>query len=163
MLSQIFRSLVFLFKEETMSTRFNYAKVYPQVLERMLEMENFAKNSGVDPKLYSLIKIRASQINGCAFCLDMHTKESKEAGQDERKVYLLDAWREAGFYSEKEKAALELTEYVTKISERGVPDDVYERVLKEFTEKEIIALIVTINTINSWNRIAISTRMAPSP
>ncbi len=144
-----------------MSLRFNYAKVYPQVLEKMLEMENFAKSSGIDPKLYELIKIRASQINGCAYCINMHTKDSRAMGEEERRIYLLNAWRETNYYTEKEKAALELTEYVTKISDQGVPDEVYDRVKKEWDEKGIIALIVTINTINSWNRIAISTGMTP--
>ncbi|EPG66347.1 carboxymuconolactone decarboxylase family protein [Leptospira wolffii] len=144
-----------------MNTRFNYAKVFPQVLEKMLEMENFAKNAGIEPILYELVKIRASQINGCAFCIDMHTKDIRAMGEQEKRIYLLNAWREAGFYSSKERAALELTEYVTRISEHGLPEEVYERVKKEFNEKEIIALIVAINTINSWNRIAISTGMTP--
>lgn len=144
-----------------MNTRFNYAKVFPQVLEKMLEMENFAKNAGIEPILYELVKIRASQINGCAFCIDMHTKDIRAMGELEKRIYLLNAWRETGFYSSKERAALELTEYVTRISEHGLPEEVYERVKKEFSEKEIIALIVAINTINSWNRIAISTGMTP--
>ncbi|PKA14502.1 carboxymuconolactone decarboxylase family protein [Leptospira haakeii] len=142
-----------------MNTRFNYAKVYPQVLEKMMEMENFAKGSGIDTKLYELIKIRASQINGCAFCINMHTVDARKSGEEERRIYLLNAWREAPYYSEKERVALELTEYVTKISEHGVPDDLYTRVRAQFEEKEFIALIVVINTINSWNRIAISTGM----
>ncbi|EID99669.1 carboxymuconolactone decarboxylase family protein [Leptospira licerasiae] len=142
-----------------MNTRFNYAKVYPQVLEKMMEMENFAKSSGIEIKLYELIKIRASQINGCAFCINMHTVDARKLGEEERRIYLLNAWREAPYYSEKERAALELTEYVTKISEKGVPDDLYTRVRAHFEEKEFIALVVVINTINSWNRIAISTGM----
>ncbi|TGL33714.1 carboxymuconolactone decarboxylase family protein [Leptospira koniambonensis] len=142
-----------------MNTRFNYAKVYPQVLEKMMEMENFAKNSGIETKLYELIKIRASQINGCAFCINMHTVDARKLGEEERRIYLLNAWREAPYYSEKERVALELTEYVTKISEQGVSDDLYARVRTQFEEKEFIALIVVINTINSWNRIAISTGM----
>ncbi|TGM12675.1 carboxymuconolactone decarboxylase family protein [Leptospira selangorensis] len=143
-----------------MNTRFNYAKVYPQVLEKMMEMENFAKGSGIDTKLYELIKIRSSQINGCAFCINMHTVDARKLGEEERRIYLLNAWKEAPYYTEKERAALELTEYVTKISEHGVPDDLYAKVRAQFEEKEFIALIVVINTINSWNRIAISTGMA---
>ncbi|TGK35835.1 carboxymuconolactone decarboxylase family protein [Leptospira andrefontaineae] len=142
-----------------MNARFNYAKVYPQVLEKMMEMENFAKSSGIDIKLYELIKIRASQINGCAFCINMHTVDARKLGEEERRIYLLNAWKEAPYYTEKERVALELTEYVTKISENGVPDDLYARVKAQFEEKEFIALIVVINTINSWNRIAISTGM----
>ncbi|EMJ97429.1 carboxymuconolactone decarboxylase family protein [Leptospira sp. WS58.C1] len=142
-----------------MNARFNYAKVYPQVFERMIEMENFAKSSGIEIKLYELIKIRASQINGCAFCINMHTVDARKLGEEERRIYLLNAWREAPYYTEKERAALELTEFVTKISEHGVPDDLYTRVRAHFEEKEFIALIVVINTINSWNRIAISTGM----
>ncbi|MCG6162357.1 carboxymuconolactone decarboxylase family protein, partial [Leptospira bandrabouensis] len=109
--------------------------------------------------LYELVKIRASQLNGCAFCINMHTKDLRDMGEAEKRIYLLDAWREATFYTEKEKAALELTETVTKISEKGVPDETYEKVRKHFNEKEFVALIILINTINSWNRIAISTRM----
>ncbi|TGM58448.1 carboxymuconolactone decarboxylase family protein [Leptospira adleri] len=142
-----------------METRLNYAKVYPESLQAMLKMEEFAKQGGIEPVLYELIKIRSSQINGCAYCIDMHTKDLRARGEAEKRIYLLDAWREATFYSEKEKAALELTEKITKISEEGVPDETYERVRKHFGEKEFVALIILINTINSWNRIAISTRM----
>lgn len=144
---------------DNMETRLNYATVYPESLQAMLKMEEFAKQGGLDPVLYELVKIRASQLNGCAFCINMHTKDLRTMGEEEKRIYLLDAWKEAQFYTEKEKAALELTEVVTKISDRGVPDETYERVRKQFNEKEFVALIVLINTINSWNRIAISTGM----
>jgi AhpD family alkylhydroperoxidase len=103
----------------------------------------------------------ASQINGCAFCLDMHTRELRKMGETEERIYLLSAWREAPIYTDKERAALELTEAVTRISEQGVPQELYERVQAHFDEKEFVTLIMAINTINAWNRLAISTGMFP--
>ena len=145
-----------------MEVRLNHRTANPAVFTMMLELEKYLhKESGLDPILYEFIKIRASQINGCAFCLDMHTKDLRKMGENEQRIYLLSAWREAPFYTEKERAALELTECVTLISESGVPDDVYERVRKHFDEKEYVTLILAINVINSWNRLAISTGMFP--
>ncbi|WP_411824810.1 carboxymuconolactone decarboxylase family protein [Leptospira sp. 'Mane'] len=142
-----------------MTTRLNHTKAYPEAFQIMLKNEEFAKNSGIETKLYELIKIRVSQINGCAFCIDMHTSDTRKAGEEEKRIYLLNAWREASFYSDKEKAALELAEEVTKISEKGVSEGCYEKVRKHFDEREFVSLIFLINTINSWNRIAISTGM----
>ncbi|TGK29423.1 carboxymuconolactone decarboxylase family protein [Leptospira gomenensis] len=142
-----------------MKLRMNYAKVYPEAYQTMIAQEDFAKRGGIDPILYELIKIRVSQINGCAFCIRMHTKDLRALGEEEKRIYLLNAWKETEFYSDKEKAALELAETVTKISDKGVPDSVYQRVREYFDEKEFVALVVLINTINSWNRIAISTGM----
>ncbi|WP_027409995.1 carboxymuconolactone decarboxylase family protein [Anoxybacteroides tepidamans] len=144
-----------------MEVRFNYRTANPEAFQAMLKLEGFIKASGLDPKLYELIKIRASQINGCAFCLDMHTRDARAMGETEERLYLLSAWREAPFYTEKERAALELTEAVTRISEQGVPQELYERVRAHFDEKEFVTLIMAINTINAWNRIAISTGMFP--
>lgn len=144
-----------------MEVRFNYRSANPEAFRTMLKLEEFIKSSGLDVRLYEIIKIRASQINGCAFCLDMHTRDLRNMGETEQRIYLLSAWREAPFYSDKERAVLELTEAVTRISEQGVPQDVYERVRAHFDEGEYVTLIMAINTINAWNRLAISTGMFP--
>lgn len=144
-----------------MEARFNYYETSPEVVDMMLQLERFASSSGLDKTLYELVKIRASQINSCAFCIDMHAKELHTMGQSMERILLLTVWREVPIYTDKEKAALELTEYVTRISESGVPDDVYQRVRAHFDEKEYMKLIMAINTINCWNRIGISTGMFP--
>ncbi|WP_240417492.1 carboxymuconolactone decarboxylase family protein [Paenibacillus periandrae] len=145
-----------------MQTRLNYREVQPQALQAMLKMEGFIQSSGLDKKLYELIKIRASQINGCAFCLNMHTADARSMGETEQRLYLLSAWREAPFYTEAEQAVLALTEAVTLISKEGVTQELYEKVREHFDETEFVNLIMAINTINSWNRIAISTGMFPT-
>ncbi|NOU85544.1 carboxymuconolactone decarboxylase family protein [Paenibacillus sp. LMG 31460] len=145
-----------------MEVRLTHSKVNPEALQTMLKLEGFIKSSGLDEKLYEFIKIRASQINGCAYCIDMHTRDLRNMGETEQRINLLTAWREAPFYSDKERALLELTEAVTRISENGVPQAVYEKVREHFDEKEYVTLIMAINTINAWNRIAISTGMFPA-
>ncbi|MDQ0874518.1 AhpD family alkylhydroperoxidase [Paenibacillus sp. V4I3] len=144
-----------------MEVRLTYSQVNPEALQTMLKLEGFIKTSGLDAKLYEFIKIRASQINGCAYCIDMHTRDLRNMGETQQRINLLTAWREAPFYSDKERAVLELTETVTRISENGVPQAVYEKVREHFDEKEYVVLIMAINTINAWNRIAISTGMFP--
>jgi AhpD family alkylhydroperoxidase len=144
-----------------MKVRLNHVNTSPGAMQAMMKLEGFIKTSGLDSKLYELIKIRASQINGCAYCLDMHTRDSRKMGETEQRIYLLSAWREAPFYSDKERVVLELTEAVTRISEQGVPQDLYERVRAHVDEGEYVAIIMAINTINAWNRIAISTGMFP--
>lgn len=144
-----------------MEVRLAHSKVNPEALQTMLKLEGFIKTSGLDAKLYEFIKIRASQINGCAYCIDMHTRDLRNMGETQQRINLLTAWREAPFYSDKERAVLELTETVTRISENGVPQAVYEKVREHFDEKEYVTLIMAINTINAWNRIAISTGMFP--
>ncbi|EPG74568.1 carboxymuconolactone decarboxylase family protein [Leptospira fainei serovar Hurstbridge str. BUT 6] len=145
-----------------MNLRFDYAKAYPAALRAMLDLEEFTKSGGIDSKLRELIKIRASQINGCAFCIHMHAKDARAAGEEEKRIYLLNAWKESPYYTEKERAALEVTEYVTKISQEGLPEHVYANARTHFDEKEFVALVMLINTINSWNRIAITTgKQAP--
>ncbi len=141
--------------------RIKAQEVSPEVYTAMYGLEKFVKQSGLDPKLYELIKIRASQINGCAFCLNMHTQDARKMGESEQRIYMLNAWRESPCYTEKERAALALTEAVTLISEQGVPDDLYQEVRKYFDEKEFVALIMAINTINAWNRLGISTGLTP--
>ncbi|SFD64595.1 alkylhydroperoxidase AhpD family core domain-containing protein [Paenibacillus catalpae] len=144
-----------------MELRLDYMKVQPESFQTLLKLEGYVKKSGLDHKLLELIKIRASQINGCAFCLDMHTKDALAMGETTQRLFLLNAWREAPFYTEAERAALALTEAVTKISDAGVPQELYEQVRKHFDEGQYVNLIMAINAINSWNRMAISTGMVP--
>ncbi|MFC5701408.1 carboxymuconolactone decarboxylase family protein [Cohnella faecalis] len=144
-----------------MSLRFNYRAANEPAYQAMRAMEAHISQSGVDKVLYELIKIRVSQINGCSFCLDMHAKDLMKLGDHADRILLIGLWREVPIFTDKEKAVLELAEHVTNISQVGVPQPVYENVRAYFDEKEYIDLIVSINTINSWNRIAIATGMFP--
>ena len=139
-----------------MTQRINYYEIAPDAMKIMMEMEKYTKTSGIDRKLSELIKIRASQINGCAYCINMHTADAKKMGETEQRLYCISAWRECTFYSEVEKVALELTEHITLIPEKRVPADLYERVRKHFDEKAYVDLVILINQINSWNRISIA-------
>lgn len=139
-----------------MTQRMNYYEIAPDAMKIMMEMEKYTKKSSIERKLRELIKIRASQINGCAYCINMHTADAKKMGETEQRLYCISAWRECTFYSDAEKVALELTEHITLISEKRVPDELYERVRKHFDEKAYIDLVILINQINSWNRISIA-------
>jgi len=127
----------------------------------MFGLEVYLRHCGLEESLLHLLKLRASQINGCAFCLDMHWKDLKAIGESDQRLYSLDAWRETSFYSDRERAALAWTEAVTKVTEGHVPDEVFEEVRKQFSEKEIADLTSAVVTINSWNRISIATRAVP--
>ncbi len=127
----------------------------------MLELEKYVHESGLERSLYELVKTRASQINRCAYCLDMHTKDARKAGETEQRLYALSAWRETSFYSARERAALAWTEALTLISENDVPDSLYEATRKHFNEEEIVTLTMAIIAINGWNRLAISFRTIP--
>lgn len=142
-----------------MKTRFDANAANPEAYQTMLKLEGFIQQSGLDRKLYELIKIRASQINGCAFCLNMHTSDARKLGESEQRLYLLSAWREAECYTEAERAVLALTEAVTRIADGGLPQAIYDEVLRHYDEKTFFTLLMAINTINCWNRIAISTGM----
>lgn len=144
-----------------MHERMDYRTANPQAFQAMLALERFASGRGIEPQLYELVKIRASQINGCAYCLDMHVKDMLEMGGSIERASLVSVWREAPCYSEAERAALELTECVTRLPEKGVPQEVYDRVRHYFDETEFVDLIMAINAINCWNRIAVSTGMHP--
>ncbi|MCK0471705.1 carboxymuconolactone decarboxylase family protein [Halalkalibacter sp. APA_J-10(15)] len=144
-----------------MTIRINHQKVHPQIFKTMMKLETLITESGLDPTLYSLIKMRASQINGCSFCIDMHAKELQKKGESLDRILLLTVWREVSNYTDEEKAVLELTECVTRVAEEGVPDHVYKNVLQYYSEKEFLTIIMAINTINSWNRLGISTGMFP--
>jgi AhpD family alkylhydroperoxidase len=142
--------------------RINLAKLAPEVYRAMVALDTAARK-GLDPVVAELVKIRSSQLNHCAFCLDMHTRDARRAGESEERIYLLSAWEEAGsVFTGKERAALALTEAVTVITDGFVPDAVYERAAEHFEEEELAHLIAVILTINSWNRIAVTTRMAPT-
>jgi AhpD family alkylhydroperoxidase len=117
--------------------------------------------SGLDPALYELVKIRASQLNGCAYCIDMHTKDARAAGETEQRIYALSAWRETSFFTPRERAALAWTEVLTNIQQGHAPDDVYEDLRREFDETALVKLTVAITQINTWNRIAIAFRVEP--
>ncbi|MEU6082262.1 carboxymuconolactone decarboxylase family protein [Streptomyces sp. NPDC047108] len=141
--------------------RMRLADHAPEVYKAMVRLDAAASN-GVDPVLAELVKIRASQINHCAFCLDMHTKDARAMGEREDRLYLLSAWEEApGHYTEKERAALALTEAVTVLTDGFVPDAVYARAAEHFDATELAHLIALILTINAWNRIAVTTRSVP--
>ena len=144
-----------------MKERLNYAKAAPDALKAMMGLENFVRGSGLERSLYELVKIRASQINGYAYCIDMHTKDARKAGETEQRIYALNAWRETPFYTERERAALAWTEALTLISENDVPDELYEMVSKHFSEEERVVLTMAVVVINGWNRLAISFRTVP--
>jgi AhpD family alkylhydroperoxidase len=144
-----------------MKERIEYQNFAHEALHSLLAIERYLAGSGIDPKLLHLIKLRASQINGCAFCIDMHSKDARAAGETEQRLYELNAWRETPFYSERERAALEWTEALTLISQTHAPDDVFERVSAHFSEKEIVDLTYAIANINTWNRLAIAVRAVP--
>ena len=141
-----------------MEMRIDYAKAAPGASRAMFGLEKYVRECGLEGSLLELVKMRASQINGCAFCLDMHSKDARAAGETEQRLYLLDAWREAPFYTERERAALAWTEALTLISENHVPDEVYEEVRQHFSEQELVNLTLAVVAINGWNRLAISFR-----
>jgi AhpD family alkylhydroperoxidase len=144
-----------------MEHRLNPFKASPKGYQAMAALESFVLSCGLERPLLELVKMRASQINGCAYCLDMHSKDARALGESEQRLYLLNAWREAPFYTERERAALEWTETLTQVAVNHVPDDVYETVAKQFSEEELANLTLAIAAINSWNRLSISFRIEP--
>jgi AhpD family alkylhydroperoxidase len=141
-----------------MEARVHYARVAPGIYEAMLGLMSYLRKSGLDESLVNLVSLRASQINGCAYCIDMHWKDLKAAGETDQKLYGLDAWAESPYYSDRERAALAWTESVTNLRDGHVPDEVYERVRGIFTEKELADLTFAIAAINGWNRLNIAAR-----
>jgi AhpD family alkylhydroperoxidase len=144
-----------------MKPRLDYQQVAPDGIEAMLRLQTYVDDSGLERSLLELIKVRASQINGCAYCIDMHTKDARAGGETEQRLYSLDAWRETPFYNAREQAALTWTEAVTLITNGHVPDHIFEQARREFTEKELADLTLAVVTINGWNRLAISFRATP--
>ena len=139
----------------------DFTKVDPKAYQAMAGLETYIHNAGLEKPLLELVKMRASQINGCAYCLDMHSKDARAAGETEQRLYELNAWRETPFYSDRERAALAWTESLTLVSETHVPDEAFDEVKKHFSETEIVALTIAVVAINGWNRIAIATRAVP--
>lgn len=144
-----------------MEQRVNLYEKGRGALKVMLDVEHYVDSSSIEPNLLHLIKYRVSQLNGCAYCLDMHSKDLRAAGETEQRIYCLDGWRETSFYTDRERAALAWAESVTKITEGHVSDKVYKEAIKEFSEEELIDLTLAITTINAWNRLAISFRVTP--
>src|SRR5579862_242937 len=144
-----------------MEARLNPYKLSPKIYETMSALQAYVDSCGLERPLLELVKLRASQINGCAYCIDMHSKDARALGETEQRLYLLNAWRESPFYTERERAALEWTESVTLVSESAVPDDVYERVKQQFSPEELANLTMAIATINTWNRLSIAFRAVP--
>jgi AhpD family alkylhydroperoxidase len=141
-----------------MKPRLNAYQAAPDAMKSLATLDAYVAGSGLEPLLIELVKTRASQINGCAFCIHMHTRDARAHGETEERLYLLNAWRESPLYTERERAALAWTEAVTLVSQTHVPDAVYDEVRTQFSEAELVKLTHLVATINAWNRIAISFR-----
>ena len=144
-----------------MKARIDLMHVSPGIIHAMLGLERQVRQAGFDSKLLDLVRMRASQINGCAYCLDMHSKDARANGETEQRLYGLEAWRETPYYSARERAALEWTEALTLVSESHVPDEVYESVRGQFSEEELVHLSLAIVAINGWNRLNVAARTVP--
>jgi AhpD family alkylhydroperoxidase len=145
-----------------MQSRIDFTKASSsEAAKHLYGIERYLRNCGLEESLLLLVKMRASQINGCAYCLDMHSKDARAAGETEQRLYVLNAWRESPFYTDRERAALAWTESLTRIADTHAPDDVFEEVSEQFDEKELMDLTLAIVTINAWNRIAIGFRAVP--
>lgn len=141
-----------------MSSRIDYYKVSPDAVKAMLGLEKFVTQCGLDKPLLELVRLRASQINGCAYCVDVHTTDARKNGETEQRLYAVAVWHESPLFTQRERAALAWTEAVTLLSETRAPDDVYQKVCQHFSEKETVDLTMAIITINGWNRLAVSFR-----
>lgn len=144
-----------------MQSRLEYKKIAPAAYKAMRELETYVQQSDLEPSLLELVKTRASQINGCAYCIDMHTKDARARDESEQRLYALTTWEETPFFTERERAALTWTEAVTEVTKEHVPDEVYALARQQFTEKELVDLTIAIIAINGWNRLSISFRTVP--
>jgi AhpD family alkylhydroperoxidase len=144
-----------------MKPRMNAASLAPDGYKALLSVERYLAGSSIDHRLLHVIKLRASQINGCAYCIDMHWKDARAAGESDERLYMLDAWEESPLYNDRERAALRWTEALTKITDGHASDEVYESVKPHFNEREMADLTLAISMINAWNRLAISSRSTP--
>lgn len=144
-----------------METRFYLQTVEPEAYKAMTALEKYISTSSIDPLHKQLIKIRASQINGCTYCIDMHTKDARKLGETEQRIYLLSAWRETDLYSEEERVILAMTEEITLIGQDGLTENTYQKALEFFNRNKIAQIIMAIVTINAWNRIGVSTGLKP--
>lgn len=147
--------------DKSTQPRLDITKVSPGLYKAMAGLQNYVDASGLERKLLDLVKIRASQINGCAYCIVMHTNDARKHGENDEWMHLLNAWREAPIYSARERAALAWTEAVTKISDHHVPDEIYDEARRHFSEKELVDLTAAVVAINAWNRAAIGFRATP--
>jgi AhpD family alkylhydroperoxidase len=141
-----------------MTLRIDPQKSAPAAVHTLLGLERYVQQSGLEHDLYELVKLRASYLNGCAYCVDMHTKDARAAGETEQRLYAIPVWHETPFYTPRERAALAWTDAVTRLKEGGVPDDVYEEVREHFTEAETVNLTMAVIAINAWNRVAVPFR-----
>ena len=144
-----------------MKPRIHYGKCAPGVYEAMGGLDRYLEACGLDETLLRLVRLRASQINGCAYCIDMHWKDLRALGESEQRLYGLDAWEESPYYTDRERAALAWTEAVTDLGRSGVPDDVYEEARAHFSEGELVDLTMAVIAINGWNRLSVSFRTEP--
>ncbi|MGE8485131.1 MAG: carboxymuconolactone decarboxylase family protein [Pseudomonas sp.] len=144
-----------------MTVRLDYYSASPTAMKAMIAMEALTRDLSIEPALLNLIKIRASQLNGCAFCTDMHSVDARRIGETDRRLYAIVVWRDSGFFSPRERAALAWTEAVTLLAQSHVPDDVYALAREQFGEGELVDLTMAVSTINSWNRLAVSFRQTP--
>ncbi len=141
-----------------MSQRLRYATVVPEAYRAMRALEDYVRSTSLEPALLELVRLRASYLNGCAFCVDMHTKDARAAGETEQRLYAVPVWREGPFFTPRERAALAWSEAVTQLGREGVPDDVYQEARGQFSEAELVQLTVAVVAINGWNRLAIAFR-----
>ena len=144
-----------------MRARIDYRKVSPESVTAMAGLERFIRSSGLEPALLELVKLCASYINGCAYCVDVHFRDARLAGESEQRLYAIPVWRETPFFTPRERAALAWTESVTEVAHTGVPDEVYEQARSEFSEAELVKLTMAIIAINGWTRLAVSFRAVP--
>jgi AhpD family alkylhydroperoxidase len=151
-----------LMKEPFMEPRIDFYPASKETLDAMLSLEKSASRLGLEPQLLELVKLRASQINGCAFCVDLHTREARQAGETERRLYAVSVWRETPFFTERERAALAWTEAITLIADTHAPDADYALLAAQFNQKDMTDLTLAIATINAWNRLAIGFRKMPT-
>jgi AhpD family alkylhydroperoxidase len=138
-----------------MKRAINYSRVLPEGLKLINALDEYSQNCGLEPSLLDLIKLRASQINGCAYCIDMHSKDARTGGETEQRLYSLSVWRETPYYTDRERAALAFTEAVTLIAEGRLPEEIYEQTRQQFSDEEMVKLMIAIVTINAWNRFTI--------
>jgi AhpD family alkylhydroperoxidase len=145
-----------------LETRIDFYTASPEVMKAMIALEGAVNKLGLEPSLLELVKLRASQVNGCAFCIDMHTADARKAGETERRLYAVTTWRETPFFTARERAALAWTESVTLIAQSHASDDDYALLRAQFNDAEMVNLTLAINTINSWNRLAVGFRKMPT-
>jgi AhpD family alkylhydroperoxidase len=144
-----------------MKTRLNYAKAAPGVYDAMDALDRYLASCGLEESLLQLVRLRASQVNGCAYCIDMHWKDLRAIGENEQRLYSLDAWRECPYYTERERAALAWTDAVTLVADGHVPDALFDEVRRQLSDKDLADLTLAVATINAWNRLSIAARLDP--